>query len=127
MEDSSGGWLAASITDLPENPSFFKGGLVACSDEAKVAFGVDAEIISKYDAASPEVAQAMAEAARTLLKADIGISTAGIEEIKERQMGTTYIGIADASGSRAVGRPRRRQYVTSTILFELRRLLLSLD
>ena len=118
---------AATISDIPESFSFFKGGLFACSDEVKAAFGVSAEVISQCGAASPEVAQAMAEVARTLLKADIGISTAGIEETKERPMGTTYIGIADGSGSRAVGRPRRRQYITSTILFELRKSLLSLD
>jgi hypothetical protein len=40
-------------------------------------------------------------------------------------MGTTYIGIADASGSRSVSRPRRRQYVTATILYELRESLLN--
>ena len=127
MEDSSGGWLAATINDIPESPSFFRGGLVACSNEAKAAFGVSAEIISQCGVVSPEVAQAMAEAARTLLKADVGISTTGIEETKERPMGTTYIGIADSSGSRAVGRPRRRQYVTSNIMFELRKSLLALD
>ena len=127
MEDSSGGWLAASISDIPENLSFFRGGLIACSDEAKAAFGISAEIVSQYGAVSPEVAQAMAEAARLLLKADIGISTTGVEQTQERPMGTTYIGIADGNSSRAVGRPRRKQYVTSTALFELRKLLLALD
>ena len=127
MEDSSGGLLAAAFSDITENSSFFKGGLIACTDDAKVAFGIGEEIISKYGAVSPEVAQAMAEAARVLLKADIGISTTGVEVTEERPMGTTYIGVADSNSSRAVGRPRRRQYVTSTTLFELRRLLLSLD
>jgi len=127
MEDSSGGLLAAAFSDIAENSSFFKGGLIACTEDAKVALGVGEEVISKYGAVSPEVAQAMAEAARVLLKADIGVSTTGVEVTEERPMGTTYIGIADSNGSRAVGRPRRKQYVTSTTLFELRRLLLSLD
>lgn len=125
IEDSSGGWLAASISDIPESPSFFRGGLVACSNEAKVAFGVDAEIISRYGAVSPEVAQATAEAVRTLLKADIGISTTGIKETQESPMGITYIGIADGNSSVAVGRARRKQMVISSALFELRKLLLS--
>jgi len=127
MEDSSGGLLAAAFSDIAENSSFFKGGLIACTEDAKVALGVGEEVISKYGAVSPEVAQAMAEAVRVLLKADIGVSTTGVEVTEERPMGTTYIGIADSNGSRAVGRPRRKQYVTSTTLFELRRLLLSLD
>jgi nicotinamide-nucleotide amidase len=127
MEDSSGGLLAAAFSDIAEGSSFFKGGLIACTDDAKVALGVGEEVISKYGAVSPEVAQAMAEAARKLLKADIGVSTTGVEVTEERPMGTTYIGVADSSGSRAVGRPMRKQHVTSTALFELRRLLLSLD
>ena len=73
--------------------------------------------------------QAMAEAVRTLLKADIGISTTGIEETEERPMGIIYIGIADAKSSKAISgpQPQRKQRVTSTALFELRKLLLSLD
>ncbi len=128
MEDYSGGWLAATITDIPESPSFFKGGLVTYSNEAKLAFGVNAEIISQYGTASPEVAQAMAEAVRVLLSADIGISTTGIKETEARSMDIVYTGIADGKGSRAIGsRPRGKQRLTYAALFELRKLLLSLD
>ena len=125
LEDFSGGWLAAGITDIPASSSFFKGGLVASSDETKVAFGVDARLISRYGAVSPEAARAMAEAARLFLKADIGISTTAAMETKERPMGITYIGIADNNGSRAIVRPRRRQNIVSAALFELRRWLIS--
>ncbi len=125
IEDYSGGWLAASITEIPENPSFFKGGLVACSDEAKIALGVDAALISQYGAASPEIARAMAEAARTLLKADIGVSSAAAGEREGRVAGITNIGIADDTGSKAVGISRRKQHITAAVLFELRKWLLS--
>ncbi len=127
MEDYSGGWLTAPITDNPESPAFFKGGLVACSDEAKVAFGVNAEIISQYGAVSPEVAQAMAEAVRALLRADIGGSITGIEEAEARPTGIVYIGIADGKSSRVISRTQRRQRVTASALFELRKFLISLD
>ena len=125
MEDFSGGWLAASITDIPAGPSFFKGGLVACSDEAKISFGVDGGLISRYGAASPEVARSMAEAARVFLKADIGLSSSAAGETKDRPMGTTYIGVADWKSSLAVARPRRKQHIVSAALFELRKYLLS--
>ncbi|MDD5038462.1 MAG: CinA family nicotinamide mononucleotide deamidase-related protein [Dehalococcoidales bacterium] len=125
MEDYSGGWLAASITDIPESPAFFKGGLVASSSEAKVALGVNAETISRYGAVSQEVARAMAEAARTLLRADIAISTTAIEETKERPAGVVYIGIADDKGIRVVNRPRGKRRVSTTALFELRKSLIS--
>lgn len=125
MEDYSGGWLSVSITELPESSRFFKGGLVACSDEAKISFGVDAGILSRYGPVSPETALAMAEAARVSLKADIGISSTAIAETAERPMGMAYIGIADGRDSRVVGRPRRRQQVSSTAMFELRKILLA--
>ncbi len=127
MEDYSGGWLAAGITDILENPPFFKGGLVACSNEAKIAFGVNAEVISKYGVASPETAQAMAEAARAFLKADIGVSTTGIEETQSRPTGIVYIGIANDKGCRAISRARGKRRVTTAALFELRKLLISFN
>ena len=127
MEDYSGGWLTASITDIPESPDFFRGGLVAYSNEAKVAFGVNAEVISQYGAVSPEVAQAMVQAVRAFLRADIGISITGIEETEARPTGIVYIGIADDKSSRVISRTRGKRRVTTTALFELRKSLISLD
>lgn len=126
MEDYSGGWLAASITDIPQSLAFFKGGLVAYSNEAKITLGVKAEAISRYGAVSSEVAQAMAEAARTLLKADIGISTTGLEETRANPAGIVYIGITDGKSIRVINRPRGKRRVTTTALLELRKSLLSL-
>ena len=125
IEDFSGGNLAATIADIPSGSTFFKGGLVAGSDEAKIALGVDGNLIKRYGAASPEVAVAMAEAAKNLLKADIGLSISAAGETKDRPMGTTYIGIADSKGSRAIARPRRKQHIVASALFELRKSLLS--
>jgi len=127
MEDYSGGWLAASITDVPESPAFFKGGLVACSNEAKVALGVDAGVISQYGAVSSEVAQAMAEAARARLRADIAVSTTGMEETETTPAGMVYIGIANSRSSRAIARPRGKRRITTIALFELRKALISPD
>jgi nicotinamide-nucleotide amidase len=124
MEDSHGGTLAATFNDIPESSRFLKGGLLALSNSAMIAFGVSPDIVNNKT--GEELACAMAESARNLLGADIGIGTAGTDEVtRDNPMGTTYIGIADASGSRAVSRPRRRQYVTATILFELRESLLN--
>jgi nicotinamide-nucleotide amidase len=123
MEDSHGGTLATTFNDIPESSRFFKGGLLAASSSAMIAFGLSPDIINKT---GEELARAMAESARNLLGADIGIGTTGTDEVtRDNPMGTTYIGIADASGSRTVSRPRRRQYVTATILYELRESLLN--
>jgi nicotinamide-nucleotide amidase len=123
MEDSHGGTLASTFNDIPESGRFFKGGFLAASNSAMIAFGLRPDIINKT---GEELACAMAESARNLLGADIGIGTTGTDEVtRDNPMGTTYIGIADASGSRSVSRPRRRQYVTATILYELRESLLN--
>ncbi len=123
MEDYSGGWLTASLTDIPESPRFFKGGLIASTDQAKIAFGVKAETIAKHGAVSAEVARAMAEAAKLRLKASIGIGITGIDETS-RPTGTVFVSITNSRGSQVVSRPRGKRRITSTALFELRRLLL---
>lgn len=123
-EDYSGGRLAAGITAVPDSSTFFRGGLIVSSDEARIAFGVDAGVISQYGAASPEAAQAMATAVRALLKADIGVSIAGIEGQGAEAAATVYIGIADSQSSQAFSRQGRRPLIT-TALFELRKWLLS--
>lgn len=125
IEDYSGGWLAANITDVPESPQFFKGGLVATSDEAKIASGVDPGLISQYGAVSPQVAEAMADAVRNLLKADIAVSTTGIGETATMPSGLAYIAISDGNNKQVIGRPRGKRRLTTATLLELRKLLLS--
>ena len=126
MEDCSGGWLAAGITDNAENSAFFKGSLVACTDEAKVACGIKSEIISQYGAVSQEVAQAMAEAARLFLKADVGVGVTGLEQTEDRPAGIVYIGIADPKNVRVISRTRGKRLLTAAALFELRKSLISI-
>ena len=128
IEDYSGGWLAASITESSESLTFFKGGVVVHSDADKVAFGVNAGVISQYDAVSSEVAQAMAEAVREFFQVDIGVSIIGVEETPG-SAGMVYIGIADDKDSRVSrtsGRVGGKRRVATTALFELRKSLIAL-
>ena len=126
MEDYSGGALVAGINDVLENPSFLRGGLVASSDEVKVAFGISPEVISRYGAVSAEVAKAMAEAARKVLKADIGLAVTGLQATNDMPAGTVYIGITDGKSGRAINRPRGKRRIAVAALFELRKSLVSL-
>jgi len=133
MEGYTGGLLAATITNNPGASTYFKGGLVAGSDEAHRAFGVDAKVISDYGASSAEVALAMAEAARLHLGADVGVSIAGVDEPNEVEEGlvtTVYIGIDDGRDKRAITAhypPWDRAWVkrraVTAALFELRQML----
>jgi nicotinamide-nucleotide amidase len=135
MESCTGGLLASTITDVPGSSDYFKGGLVAYSAEMKIAFGVDAKLLARKGTIDPEVAAAMARAARLRLKADVGIGITGIAgpaEVEGKPVGTVHIAI-DAGKEKslfsAIYPPRRadvkRRAVVSA-LFKLRQLLLRL-
>ncbi len=136
MEGCTGGLLTATITDDPDVSAYFKGGLVAYSNEALIAYGVNAGLISDYGVISPEVAQAMAEVARLRLEADIGVSITGVigpDELEGKPVGTMYIGINSSETKKTIksnyagDRFRVKRLVTNAALFELRKMLLALD
>ncbi|MDM8000349.1 MAG: competence/damage-inducible protein A [Dehalococcoidia bacterium] len=113
MESCTGGLLASTITDVPGSSAYFKGGFVSYSNEMKVSLGVDARVIGEHGAVSGPVAEAMAEAARRQLGADIGLSVTGVagpDSLEGKPPGLAHIGIADVTGARSVrGRyPARR-------------------
>ena len=65
-ESCTGGLLAARLTDLPGSSDYVRGGVVAYSNDAKVALAdVPAELIERHGAVSAEVAEALAGGART--------------------------------------------------------------
>jgi nicotinamide-nucleotide amidase len=133
MESCTGGLLGSMVTDIPGSSAYYRGGLVAYSNEAKVAFGVDARIIEKHGAVSRETAESMAEAARQLLGADIGLSTTGVagpEGAEGKAPGLAYVALSDGTGRESFeGRypPLRfdvKRRVAIQALFVLRRRLL---
>jgi nicotinamide-nucleotide amidase len=97
MESCTGGLLASTITDVAGSSVYFNGGFVAYTNEMKSSFGVDARLIKKHGSVSREVAEAMAQAARQHLKADIGLSVTGVagpDGLEDKPPGLVYIGIA---------------------------------
>jgi len=135
MESCTGGLLASMITDVPGSSAYFKGGFVAYTNEMKASLGVDDRLIDKHGAVSREAAQAMAQAARRQLGADIGLAVTGVagpDPLEGKPPGLVYIGLADSKGARSVeGRypPRRvdvKRRAAVHALFVLREKLLSL-
>jgi nicotinamide-nucleotide amidase len=135
-ESCTGGLLAARLTDPPGASRYVRGGIVAYADEAKVAqAGVPVELIERHGAVSPEVAQALAEGARTRLGADVGVGVTGIAGpgggTPEKPVGTVYLCVVSTDGAlaRAVtlpgGRPDVRERTTTLALHMVRRLLSS--
>jgi len=136
MESCTGGLLAATITDAPGASTYFKGGLVAYSNEAKIACGIDARLIIDYGVVSAEVVQAMAEAARLRLGADIGIGITGVagpDEVEGKPAGTVYMAVDSGRSKRVIkgsylgDRARVKCRATTAALFELRKMLSVLD
>jgi len=136
MECCTGGLLTATITDTPDISVYFRGGLSAYSNEALIAYGVDAGLINDYGVISSEVVQAMAELARLRLEADIGVSITGVigpDELEGKPAGTMYIGIDSSENKKTIkssypgDRFQVKRRVTVAALFELRKMLLALD
>jgi len=102
-ESCTGGMLAAAITDQPGSSAYFKGGVVAYSNEIKERLlGVPRELLQRHGAVSAEVARAMAEGARRALAADLAVSITGIAgpdaDGTEKPVGLTHVWLAAAEG-----------------------------
>jgi nicotinamide-nucleotide amidase len=78
-ESCTGGLLVARLTEPPGASAYVKGGIVVYSNEAKISqAGVDEQLIERFGAVSGEVAEALADGARTRLGADVGVGVTGI-------------------------------------------------
>ena len=98
MESCTSGTIANKITNIEGSSNSFKGGLVSYSDDTKIKFGINSQLIEKYSSISEEVCKEMAIKAKEMFSSDYGISTTGIagnQKINGTLPGTVYIGIAD--------------------------------
>ncbi len=105
-ESCTGGLLGSLITDQPGSSSYFLGGVIAYSDDAKRdQLGVSPALLERVGAVSGEVAEAMADGARSRFGTSIAIAVTGIAgpdaDGSAKPVGLTYIGIASARGTSA--------------------------
>jgi nicotinamide-nucleotide amidase len=78
-ESCTGGGFATRVTDRAGSSSYFLGGAVVYSNQAKVDLaGVDPGLIERFGAVSTEVAEALAEGAAKRFDAEIGVGITGI-------------------------------------------------
>ncbi|MDE2009792.1 MAG: nicotinamide-nucleotide amidohydrolase family protein [Candidatus Omnitrophica bacterium] len=78
-ESCTGGLIAERLTNVAGSSAYFLSDVIAYDNAAKTGIlGVPKAIIKKYGAVSRQVACAMAEGARKILKADVALSTTGI-------------------------------------------------
>jgi nicotinamide-nucleotide amidase len=134
-ESCTGGLLAARLTDPAGASAYVKGGIVAYGNEAKISqVGVDAQLIEDHGAVSAEVAEALAEGARSRLAAEVGVGVTGVAGpgggTEEKPVGLVWLSVA-APGrermTRSVSLPGARADVrdraTTVAMHMIRRLL----
>src|SRR5690606_36006885 len=78
-ESCTGGLMSGRITDVPGSSAYFLFGAVTYSNEAKMSLlGVPRALLEQFGAVSEPVALAMADGARQVAGADIGVGITGI-------------------------------------------------
>lgn len=97
-ESCTGGLISHRITNVSGSSDYYKGGVIAYSNEVKEkVLHVTKEILEVKGAVSAECAMAMAKGARELLCSDVGLATTGIAGptggTPEKPVGLVYIAL----------------------------------
>ncbi len=136
-ESCTGGAIARLFTENPGSSDYFKGSVVAYSNEVKIdILGVEDKLIRNHGAVSQEVVESMAINGCRVMKSDFAIATSGIAGpgggTEEKPVGTVWIAVAfrDQVVSQLFhfGNDRERNIARTSqnSLFMLRKLLITL-
>ena len=102
-ESCTGGRLAARLTRVPGASRYYKGSIVAYSNEMKSSLlNVPAELLKVHGAVSAPVAEAMAQGVLALCQTDYALAVTGIAGPEggtlEKPVGTVWICCAKKGG-----------------------------
>ncbi|PKN28177.1 MAG: competence/damage-inducible protein A [Deltaproteobacteria bacterium HGW-Deltaproteobacteria-21] len=103
-ESCTGGLIGNLVTNVAGSSSYFMGGMVTYSNQAKIdMLQVDPQILADHGAVSEPTVRRMAEGVRAAFKSDLGLAVTGIAGpeggSREKPVGTVHIGLASASGT----------------------------
>jgi nicotinamide-nucleotide amidase len=134
-ESCTGGKIASLVTSVPGSSLYFKGSIVAYSNQVKSnILNVNDQIINDHGAVSRQVVEIMAQNVRKILDTDYSIAISGIAGpdggSAEKPVGTTWIAVA--SEQQVISkiyifgdhRERNIQRASISALNELRELIL---
>ncbi|MDD5039066.1 MAG: CinA family protein [Dehalococcoidales bacterium] len=104
VESATGGLISHLITDVSGSSDYYKGAVIAYSNEVKIrVVGVKEATINEYGAVSPQVAEEMAAGGRRVLGADICLVDTGIAgpsgATPGKPVGLFYIGLSHQAGT----------------------------
>jgi nicotinamide-nucleotide amidase len=136
-ESCTGGYIAHLLTSIPGSSAYYKGSVIAYSDEIKIKeLGISEKILEKYGAVSEEVVRQMAVNVRDRFRSDYSVAVSGIAGpdggTKDKPVGLVWIAIAGPSGVHACkylfGDDRERNIRRATLqtLNNLRKVILGL-
>ncbi|RFU61599.1 competence/damage-inducible protein A [Peribacillus glennii] len=101
-ESLTGGMFQEYLTTIPGAGKVFKGGIVSYTNDVKAnVLKVSDKTISEHGVVSSQCAMEMAQHARELLDAEVGISFTGVagpDEQEGKPVGTVFIGISFRNG-----------------------------
>jgi nicotinamide-nucleotide amidase len=103
-ESCTGGYIAHLITSVAGSSDYFKGSVIAYSNEIKQqVLGVQAATLEAHGAVSEQTVREMLSGALKVLGTDVAIAVSGVAGpgggSEEKPVGTVYIGVADAETS----------------------------
>ncbi len=103
-ESCTGGYLASRLTALPGCSAYFRGGVVAYSNEVKeTLLGVSHDTLAQHGAVSEETALEMARGAQQRLGSHYALASTGIAGpdggTAAKPVGTVWIALATPQGT----------------------------
>ena len=122
-ESCTGGNISHFFTSNPGSSAYFKGGIVAYSNELKInLLSIDPNVLEEKGAVSKEVVETMAINVRKLLHTDYAIATSGIAGpdggTPEKPVGMVWIAVANResviSNNYNFGNNRERNIIRSS-------------
>lgn len=95
-ESCTGGLISHTLTNIPGASGYFKLGVIAYTNEAKISLlGIPAKIIHKYGAVSKQVVSLMAKNITQVAQSSVGLAVTGIAGptggTKQKSVGTVFI------------------------------------
>ena len=99
-ESCTGGYLSHLVTSVPGSSEYFKGSVVAYSNDVKInELGIQPDTLREHGAVSEATIREMANRVREKFATDIGVATSGIAGpaggTADKPVGTVWIAYAD--------------------------------